>query len=84
MEVLSTNRSNDKVRKFQKYAQFGVSEYWIIDPKSNSIDQFVLQNSGYTLIESYALLSDAELDTLSPHEKSEYLPSIRPTIFDDF
>ena len=32
IEVTSTNRSDDFTRKFEVYKNFGVREYWIIDP----------------------------------------------------
>ncbi|OON99096.1 MAG: hypothetical protein ATN35_02335 [Epulopiscium sp. Nele67-Bin004] len=83
VEILSSNADNDKVRKFKKYAKFGVKEYWIIDPKSNNIDQFILQGSMYVPINTYRLLDDKEYDKLSPIEKEEYQTSITPTMFSD-
>src|SRR5690606_12515452 len=32
VEVLSTDRSADTLRKFAKYAEAGLERYWIIDP----------------------------------------------------
>jgi len=38
LEVLSpSNRSNDLVRKYNKYREVGVREYWIVDPEKDEI-----------------------------------------------
>ena len=34
IEILSTNRDDDLVRKYQLYKYAGVREYWIVDPKN--------------------------------------------------
>lgn len=44
VEVLSTDRSRDTIRKFAKYAQLGVERYWIIDPMGPQIVVYVAQN----------------------------------------
>lgn len=37
VEVLSSDRSRDTIRKFAKYAGLGVERYWIIDPDGPQI-----------------------------------------------
>lgn len=37
IEILSTNRSRDLVRKRQLYAEAGVPEYWIFDPRNDTV-----------------------------------------------
>lgn len=32
VEVLSTDRAADQIRKFAKYAAAGLPDYWIVDP----------------------------------------------------
>ena len=39
----------DRVDKKGLYEQFGVAEYWIIDPESRTIEVFVLGRGGYQL-----------------------------------
>jgi len=46
----------DRVEKKGLYEQFGVAEYWIIDPEAHTIEVFVLGKPGYQLH------SRAELD----------------------
>lgn len=50
VEVLSpSSYKRDKKEKFELYKQFGVSEYWIIDPYYKSIEIYNLENSNYKL-----------------------------------
>jgi Uma2 family endonuclease len=35
------------VRKFNLYMKAGVREYWIVAPKSKTVQAFVLQNGAY-------------------------------------
>lgn len=36
VEVLSSNWADDMIKKFKLYEEFGVKEYWIIDPNSEA------------------------------------------------
>lgn len=48
VEVLSPSTArNDRGVKFVDYAANGVAEYWIVDPKLESIEQYVLQADRY-------------------------------------
>ena len=50
VEVLSTSTAaNDRGIKFEDYAAHGVSEYWIIDPDSETVEQYILSNTAYNL-----------------------------------
>ena len=50
VEVLSPSTyRNDRTVKKDLYCQFGVSEYWIIDPKNQAIEIYTLDVDGYTL-----------------------------------
>lgn len=35
--------------KFEDYAAHGVSEYWLVDPEAETIEQYVLAEGGYEL-----------------------------------
>ena len=48
VEILSSDRSRDLVRKRQIYAESGVREYWIIDPAADTVSQLALQDGEYT------------------------------------
>lgn len=47
VEVLSTDRAADLVRKFGKYAAAGLARYWIIDPEGPELMVFELEGHGY-------------------------------------
>ena len=47
VEVLSSDRNRDLVRKRQIYAGAGVSEYWIFDPRNDTALLLELRDSDY-------------------------------------
>ena len=51
VEVLSpSTRRTDQVVKFSVYEQAGVPEYWMVDPKTRSVQVFVLSGREYGLL----------------------------------
>jgi len=51
IEVISeSNRTHDTVVKFQHYAQYGVGEYWLVDPRDNEISTWRLEDNEYVLL----------------------------------
>ncbi len=49
IEVLSqANQNYDEVKKKNLYEQFGVKEYWIVDPEKQTVQQFVLEKEKYS------------------------------------
>ncbi|MBW5447103.1 Uma2 family endonuclease [Cohnella sp. CFH 77786] len=55
-EILSPSSiRRDKVGKRNTYAKYGIPEYWIIDPASWTLEQYVLTDSGaYDLLDVFA------------------------------
>jgi Uma2 family endonuclease len=50
VEVLSPSTyRNDRTSKMKIYCQFGVSEYWIVDPNNKAIEIYCLENNAYTM-----------------------------------
>ncbi len=50
VEVLSpSTEANDRGVKFVDYAAHGVTEYWIVDPDAEMIEQYVLEGEAYQL-----------------------------------
>ncbi len=47
IEILSSDRNRDLVRKRQLYAEAGVREYWIFDPVNDTVLPLELQNGEY-------------------------------------
>jgi Uma2 family endonuclease len=49
IEVLSpSSRTHDRLRKFNKYLEAGVREYWIVDPDDKYLTAHVLNGEQYT------------------------------------
>jgi Uma2 family endonuclease len=51
VEVLSNSTARqDRVTKFTAYEQTGVNEYWIVNPKTRSVEVFTLSRQEYALV----------------------------------
>jgi Uma2 family endonuclease len=51
VEVLSPGTWRvDRREKMVEYAQAGISEYWIVDPDTRTVEVFVLREGAYTLL----------------------------------
>ena len=51
VEILSASTErHDRETKFQDYAAHGVLEYWIVDPESAFVEQYVLRDEEYELV----------------------------------
>jgi Uma2 family endonuclease len=49
IEIASpSTRAYDRTVKLERYAHFGVDEYWIVDPDSKTVEVFVMENRAYT------------------------------------
>ena len=47
-EVISaSNAGNDLIKKMRRYAQAGVPHYWIVDPATETLNVFRLEEPGY-------------------------------------
>jgi len=50
VEIVSpSTEHNDRVIKFEDYAAHGIHEYWIIDPETKTIEQYLLKSDKYEL-----------------------------------
>lgn len=69
IEILSpSNWVDDRRVKFSVYAEAGIEEYWIVDPKAVTVEVYRLQGDRYELIESYGpgdVVSSIALDGFS-------------------
>ena len=61
VEILSTDRNRDLVRKRQLYAAGGVPEYWIFDPRNDTATLLELRDGEY--VERAVLIADNTLTT---------------------
>ena len=71
IEILSKSTAKrDKTLKKTLYAKYGVKEYWIVDPKTKTVEVLILQKTGYNRDRIYkknetltsSLLGDLKID----------------------
>ena len=73
MEVVSTNREHDLVKKRKEYAEAGIPEYWIVDPELRTITVLTLEHNRYAVQGIYAQSAIAQSATA----QSVLLPGLR-------
>jgi Uma2 family endonuclease len=76
VEVLSpSNWLSDRREKYAAYAQAGVREYWIVEPREETVEVFVLSRGSYNLLGKYG-----------PQDRvrSEVLAGFEPAVDDVF
>jgi Uma2 family endonuclease len=77
VEILSpSNQSHDLITKMNLYQRFGVKEYWIVNPKLNSIQIYALDNEG--LYEQVGVYKDKDT------AKSSVFPDLRVSLEEIF
>ena len=66
IEILSpSNPKHDREIKMQLYLKSGIREYWIVDPSSEQIEQYQLQDGAYELMEHGEIVTLTILDGVS-------------------
>lgn len=84
VEVLSPSTAkDDKKHKKDIYAQCGVREYWIVDPISKSIEQYMQDNGQFTLHDVYTRRPDYMLETLTEKEQATIVTHFKCSLYDD-
>ena len=74
----------DRMKKFNAYEKYGVREYWIVHPKSKSVEVYLLKNGKLVLDNIYSIYPDYELDRLTDEEKAAIQHEIKISLYDDF
>lgn len=62
VEVLSSDRAADTIRKFSKYAAAGVERYWIVDPQGPEIVEYRLDGNAYREVDRHVAGTTGSLD----------------------
>ena len=84
VEVLSRSTGRyDRGHKKQVYERCGVREYWIVDTKNRSIEQYVLEN-GKFILRGYAQQPDQEeLEYMKEEERAKITGEFHCALFED-
>lgn len=84
VEVLSlSTKRKDISEKKAAYEKFGVREYWIIDPKAESIEAYILREGRFELDGVYHNVHEEEMEHLDEEEKAEIHVSLKISLYDD-
>ena len=84
VEVLSPGTGRyDRGRKKIIYEKHGVREYWIVDPESQSVEQYVLENGEFVLRDVFQQYPDFMLKRMKEDERSAVVTEFRCSLFDD-
>lgn len=84
VEVLSpSTRRRDITIKKEIYEKYGVKEYWIISPKDEAIEVYILRNGKYELDNIYHHFDEEDWAALNDAEKAEQQLSLKISLYND-
>jgi len=84
VEILSPSTTKrDKGVKKDLYEHIGVSEYWIIDPNSLSIEIYLLKNGKYVFGNAHTVFPEREMRSMYQREIDEIEHDFKTSLFDD-
>ena len=84
VEILSpSTRRRDITVKKDTYEKYGVKEYWLISPKEESIEVYLLQDGKYVLDNVYHNFDEEDWAALSEAEKAEQQLSLKISLYSD-
>ena len=84
VEILSPGTvKNDRIHKKSVYEYSGVGEYWIVDPVSKSVEQYILKDKKYDLRDIFIVYPDWMLEKMKDEEKAAIVTEFRCSLYDD-
>ena len=83
IEVLSpATARNDRGHKKDTYEKRGIREYWIVNPRELSVEQYVLTDGHFELRNVYHKYMAWELEYMKPEERTAIVTEFRCSLFD--
>ena len=85
-EILSlSTKKRDLTTKKKAYEKYGVKEYWVIDPKAESIEVYLPNHTSghYELDNVYQNATEADMEGLTEAEKADIHISLKLSLYDD-
>lgn len=84
VEVLSPGTyKNDRGYKKDLYSKCGVHEYWLVEPASFTLEQYLLENGQLEIAEIYHLYPDYMLADMDEKELAEVVTEFKCSLYDD-
>ena len=84
VEVLSQGSAkNDRTRKKDVYEQCGVREYWIVDPVSMRVEQYLLEEGRFVLRDVFTRAKNSTLAHMPSEEREKQIREFPCGIFPD-
>ena len=84
VEVLSPiSKRRDMTVKKEIYERYGVKEYWLINPKDESIEVYLLHDGKYQLDNIYHNFDEEDWAALTENERAEHQLSLKISLYDD-
>ena len=84
IEILSPSTARyDRGRKKDIYEQYGVREYWIVNPPEMTIEQYVLQDGKFFLRDIYRKYTETLLEYMKEEERAAIVKEFRCSLFPD-
>lgn len=84
VEVLSPSTARyDRGRKKDVYEAHGVREYWIVEPATKTVEQYVLESGRFILRGVYMLYPDYLLEDMKEEEREAVETEFKTSLFDD-
>ena len=84
VEVLSPRTARyDRGAKKDVYERYVVREYWIVDPRIRSVEQYVLEGGKYRLRDIYTQFSEKALEDMDEEDRAELVTEFHCGLFDD-
>ena len=84
VEVLSPSTGRyDRGHKMEVYERSGVREYWIVEPVSQTVDQYVLTDGRFSLLNSCTLTEEVNVQLLSEERRAILVKEFPCALFED-
>jgi Uma2 family endonuclease len=84
VEILSpSTRKKDLTAKKSAYEKFGVKEYWIIDPKGESIDAYLLKDGKFELDSTCHNIPEEELAEMHEEDREKIQLALKISLYDE-
>lgn len=83
VEVLSPGtEKRDKGYKKDLYERYGVREYWLVEPETQTVEVYLLKDKKFVLDDVYRIFPDYV--ELSADEQQYYKKEVPVSLYDDF